>query len=221
MSRVTVIIVAAGEGRRFGAAKQFALLRGKTVLDWCLEKFDEHGTVDSIILVLSPGRSGEEYLHRYKKIVSISEGGEKRQDSVYSGLSCVETHHSGIVLVHDAVRPLVGQDLIDRIIDATREKGAVVPVVPVDDTIKTVEADKVVRTEDRKPLFRTQTPQGFSYALLKEAFDLARRDNFAGTDEASLVERMGKDVFIIPGDRRNIKITTREDLKIAEVLIEV
>jgi len=220
MNRVSAIIVAAGEGRRFGAAKQFALLKGKTVLDRCLEKFEEHRTVDSIILVLSPDRSGEEYLDRYRKIASIARGGAKRQDSVCSGLSCVEAQETEIILVHDGVRPLVGQDLIDRIITATREKGAVVPVIPVEDTIKNVEAHKVIRTEDRKPLFRSQTPQGFIYPLLKEAFVLARRDNFDGTDEAALVERMGKDVFVIPGDRGNIKITTKEDLKIAEAFIE-
>lgn len=220
MNSVTAIIVAAGEGKRFGAAKQFALLKGKTVLDRCLEKFQGQRAVDSIILVLGPGRSGEEYQNRYGKIASIARGGEKRQDSVFAGLSCVEAQETGIVLVHDGVRPLVGKDLIERIIDAARKKGAVVPVIPVEDTIKNVEAHKVIQTENRKTLFRSQTPQGFSYPLLMEAFDHARRDSFLGTDEAALVEKMGRDVFVIPGDRRNIKITTRDDMKIAEALIE-
>lgn len=220
MNSVTAVIVAAGEGRRFGAAKQFALLKGKTVLDRCLEKFEGLGAVDRIILVLGSGRSGEEYQKRYGKIAAIAKGGKKRQDSVYAGMSCMKAQETGIVLVHDGVRPLVGQDLIERIINAAREKGAVVPVIPVEDTIKNVEAHKVIRTEDRKTLFRTQTPQGFSYPLLLEAFDQARRVNFLGTDEAALVERMGRDVFVIPGDRRNIKITTKYDMKIAEALVE-
>lgn len=220
MNSVTAIIVAAGAGRRFGAPKQFALLKGKTVLARCLEKFEGLGAVDGIVLVLAPGRSGEEYQKRYGKIAAIARGGKKRQDSVYAGIKCAEAQETEIVLVHDAARPLVGQDLIERIIDAARKKGAVVPVIPVEDTIKNVEAHKVIRTEDRKTLFRTQTPQGFSYPLLLDAFDHARRVNFFGTDEAALVERMGKDVFVIPGDRRNIKITTRDDMRIAEALVE-
>ncbi len=220
MNKVSAIIVAAGEGKRFGAAKQFALLKGKTLLDWSLEKFEDHQAIDRIILVLGSGHSGEEYLSRYRKIVAIAEGGEKRQDSVYSGLSCVDMHEDEIILVHDGARPLVGKDLIERIIDATRIRGAVVPAVPVEDTIKRVEGQIVIRTEDRKYFFRVQTPQGFACSLLKEAFIRAFRDDFEGTDEAALVERLGKDVFVIPGDRRNWKITTKQDLQIAEALIE-
>jgi 2-C-methyl-D-erythritol 4-phosphate cytidylyltransferase len=220
MNKVSAIIVAAGEGKRFGAAKQFTLLKGKTVLDRSLEKFEEHEAIDSIILVLGRDRSGDEYLAKYTKIAAIARGGEKRQDSVYSGLSCVDTQETEIILVHDGARPLVGKDLIRRIIDVTREKGAVIPVVPLEDTIKRVEGQKVLRTEERGQLFRTQTPQGFSCSLLKEAFANALKDHFDGTDEGVLVERLGKDVFVVPGDQRNMKITTTEDLKIAEALIE-
>lgn len=220
MNKVSAIIVAAGEGKRFGAAKQFALLKGKTILDWSLEKFEEHEAIDSIILVLGQDRSGDEYLAKYTKIAAIARGGEKRQDSVYSGLSCVDTQETEIILVHDGARPLVGKDLIGRIVDASRKKGAVIPVVPLEDTIKRVEGQKVLRTEERRQLFRVQTPQGFSFSLLKEAFVHAMEDHFDGTDEAVLVERLGKDVFVIPGDQRNMKITTTEDLKIAEAFIE-
>jgi 2-C-methyl-D-erythritol 4-phosphate cytidylyltransferase len=220
MSWTTAIIVAAGEGRRYGETKQFALLKGKSVLAWCLEKFQAHRDIDSIVLVLGKGQSGKEYCDRFKKISRIAEGGENRQDSVYSGLSCVESDQDGIVLVHDGARPLVGMDLIGRLIQATREKGAVVPVIAVEDTIKCVEANRILRTEDRTRLFRAQTPQGFACSLLKEAFVQAFHDEFDGTDEAVLVERLGKDVYVIPGDRKNIKITTREDMKIAEALIE-
>ena len=220
MNKVSVIIVAAGEGKRFGAAKQFSLLKGKTVLDWSLSQFEAHEKIDNIILVLGKNHSGEDYLSRYNKIAAIAQGGEKRQDSVYAGLRRVDEQETEYVLIHDAARPLVGKDLIDRTISMTREKGAVVPVVPLEDTIKKVEGQKVVRTEDRRQLFRGQTPQGFSCSLLKEAFFHAIRDKFDGTDEAVLVERIGKDVFVIPGDQRNIKITDTEDLKIAEALIE-
>lgn len=220
MNKVTAIIVAAGEGRRFGGAKQFALLKGKTVLDWCLEKFQEHEAIDSIILVLGRGRSGGEYVARYPKIANIAKGGEKRQDSVYSGLLLLDAEEDGVILIHDGVRPLVGEDLIGRVVDATKKKGAVIPAVPLEDTVKRVEREKVLQTEERKKLFRIQTPQGFFSSLLREAFALAREDRYDGTDEAALVERMGKDVFVVPGDPKNIKITTREDLKMAEVFIE-
>jgi 2-C-methyl-D-erythritol 4-phosphate cytidylyltransferase len=220
MNKVSAIIVAAGKGTRFGITKQFAQLKGKTILDWSLEKFEDHEAIDSIILVLGRDHSGEEYLSKYGKIAAIARGGERRQDSVCSGLSCVDTHETEIILVHDGARPLVGKDLIERVITATRLRGAVVPVVPVEDTIKRVEGKKVFHTEERGHFFRAQTPQGFSCSLLKEAFVHALRDDFVGTDEAVLVERMGRDVFVIPGDRRNLKITTKEDLQIAEALIE-
>lgn len=220
MSKVSVIIVAAGEGKRFGAAKQFALLKGRTVLDWSLARFEEHEAVDRIILVLRRDRSGDEYLAKYTKIAAIANGGEKRQDSVYAGLSCVNSQETEIVLVHDSARPLVGKDLIGRVIEGTKENRAVIPVVPLEDTIKRVERQKVLQTEERGQLFRAQTPQGFSCSLLKEAFARALEDRFYGTDEGVLVEMLGKDVYVIPGDQRNMKITTAEDLIIAEALIE-
>lgn len=220
MDRVTAIIVAAGEGKRFGLAKQFAPLKGKTVLDWCLERFERHDAVGDIILVLGEVGEIQEYRRRYKKVASVVCGGERRQDSVYSGLSCVDEKETELVLVHDGARPLVGQDLIGRVIKAAGEKGAVVPVIPVDDTIKRVDGERIIQTEDRTLLFRSQTPQGFSCFLLKEAFIRAREEGFYGTDEASLVERMGKEVFIVQGDPKNIKITTQDDLRVAEALIE-
>jgi 2-C-methyl-D-erythritol 4-phosphate cytidylyltransferase len=220
MDGVTAIIIAAGEGRRFGLAKQFALLKEKTVLDWCLERFEKHDAVDDIILVLGQVSENQEYCQRYKKVASVVRGGERRQDSVYSGLCCVDDLKTPIVLVHDGVRPLVGEDLIGRVVEATGKKGAVIPVLPVEDTIKRVEGERVIQTEDRRLLFRSQTPQGFSCSLLKEAFFRAREEGFYGTDEASLVERMGHEVFVIQGDPKNIKITTQDDLRVAEALIE-
>jgi len=220
MDGVTAIIIAAGEGRRFGLAKQFALLKGKTVLDWCLERFERHDAVDDIILVLGEEHPSQDYPRRYKKVASVARGGDRRQDSVYSGLCCVDDLKTPIVLVHDGVRPLVGEDLIGRVIERASEKGAVVPVIPLEDTIKRVEGDRVIRTEDRRLLFRSQTPQGFSCSLLKKAFIRAREEGFYGTDEASLVERMGREVFVIQGDPKNIKITTQDDLSVAEALIE-
>lgn len=215
-----MIIVAAGEGRRFGFSKQFALLKGKSVLDWCLEKFEANKSVAEIILVLKDENLKGKFLSRYQKIIAVARGGEKRQDSVLCGLRRVDPEKADIVLVHDGVRPLVGQDLIERVIAAAQEKGAAVPAIPVEDTIKLIQKQEVRQTLEREGLFRIQTPQGFTYGILKHALDKAAQENFYGTDEASLVERTGKKVAVVAGDAKNIKITTREDLRIAEALLE-
>lgn len=219
MKKVTVIIVAAGEGRRFGFAKQFALLKGKPVLDWCLDKFEAHKRVEEIVLVLKDDSEKEKYIKRYGKIVAVARGGERRQDSVLSGFRQIDPEKAAIVLVHDGVRSLVSEDLIGRVIEATQEKGAVVPAVPVKDTIKLVEGKEVSQTLDREKLFKVQTPQGFFHYILKTALDKAQEDSFYGTDEASLVERTGERVCVVQGDPKNIKITTPDDLSIAEVLL--
>ncbi len=219
MRRVTAIIVAAGEGRRFGLSKQFALLGNKTILDRCLEIFESHKKVEEIVLVLKDVGTKKEYLKRYGKIVAVVEGGKRRQDSVLSGFRQIDPEKAQIILVHDGVRSLVSEDLIDRVIEATQEMGAVGPAIPVEDTVKLVEEDEVSRTLDREKLFRVQTPQGFSYGVLKAALDKAAEEKFYGTDEASLVERTGKKVFVVKGDPKNIKITTPEDLRIAEAFL--
>jgi 2-C-methyl-D-erythritol 4-phosphate cytidylyltransferase len=220
MSKVTAIIVAAGEGKRFGFSKQFALLGRKSVLDRCLEIFEGHRKVAAIVLVLKDVGLKNEYLKRYRKMVAVVKGGKRRQDSVLSGFRQVDPEKAEIVLVHDGVRSLVSDNLIDRVIEATRKAGAAVPAIPLEDTIKLVEGDEVSRTLDRDQLVRVQTPQGFSYPILKAALDKAKDENFYGTDEASLAERIGKKVIVVQGDHKNIKITTPEDLKIAEAFLE-
>jgi 2-C-methyl-D-erythritol 4-phosphate cytidylyltransferase len=220
MNKVTAIIVAAGEGQRFGAPKQFAPLREKPVLEWCLGSFNTHIQVADIVLVLRSDIEKEEYIRRFPKISSVVAGGEHRQDSVVAGFDQIDPQKTGIVLVHDGVRPLVDHALLSRVITATKENGAAVPVIDIQDTVKAVEEEKILRTVDRAKLRRVQTPQGFSYPLLKAALDQAKSDNYLGTDEATLVERIGKDVVVVEGDTRNIKITTPEDIQIAEVYLE-
>lgn len=220
MKRVSVIVVAAGEGKRFGFSKQFALLRGKSVLDWCLEAFEVHEAVTEVILVLKDDAQNTDYIERYRKIASIAKGGDKRQDSVLSGFHKIDPEKARIVLVHDGVRPLVSKELIDRVIEAAQEKEAAIPAVPLKDTVKLVDEQVVIRTLDRDKLFMIQTPQGFLYSTLKAALDKSRKDNFYGTDEASLLERIGKKVTVVQGDLKNIKITTPEDIKIVEAFLE-
>ncbi len=220
MNKVTAIVVAAGEGQRFGAPKQFAPLKDKAVLEWSLECFQTHIQVADIVLVLMRDIEKEEYMRRFPKIVSVVTGGKHRQDSVFAGFGQVDPQETGFVLIHDGVRPLVDHALLSRVIRATKESGAAIPVVPLEDTVKVVEGGKILRTLDREKLRRVQTPQGFSYPILKAALEQAREDDHYGTDEAALVERIGREVVLVEGDPRNIKITTPEDIRIAEALLE-
>jgi len=220
VSRTSAIVVAAGAGKRFGEPKQFAYLRGKPVLEWTLERFQAHAEVDAVVLVLPDEQDLKHYRMRYSKIVDIVRGGERRQDSVWQGFRLLAAAAAEVVLVHDGARPLVGADLISRVIAAAKVEGAAVPVLPLEDTVKEVREGLVVGTVDRDRLRRTQTPQGFRFDILKKALETARRDRFYGTDEAMLVERAGLAVRAVEGDPRNIKITTPVDLKIAEGLID-
>ncbi len=216
MTGVAAIVVAAGEGRRFGSPKQFALLGGRRVLDWSLAAFEGHPRVAEIVLVLPDEALGPRFSSAFPKIKAVVRGGARRQDSVRAGFSMLDRHRTDIVLVHDGARPLVSEALIRRIIREAAAHGAAVPALPVEDTIKEGADGRVVRTVDRAGLFRAQTPQGFAFDVLEEAFRRAAQDGFAGTDDASLVERLGRTVALVAGEPRNIKITTLEDLKWAE-----
>ena len=220
MSGAAAVIVAAGEGRRFGGPKQFALLGGRPLIERCIEKFEGHGGVDTIILVLPDALMGEDLGRRFRKIAAIVAGGPRRQDSVRNGLSAVRRSGRDIVLIHDGARPLVASDLIGRIIEETTRSGAAVPVLALADTVKEVREGGILGTHDRSVLYRAQTPQGFFYEILEEALAAAEREGFVGTDEASLVERTGRRIAAVAGDPRNIKITTPLDVRIAEALLE-
>lgn len=220
MTKVAAIIVAAGAGRRFGGAKQFAMLKGKQVLEWSIAVFDAHPDVAEIILVLPDEKSGNQFLRRYHKITARLRGGPRRQDSVARGFERVDAEKTGVVLVHDGVRPLVSPEVISRVIAAARRGGAAVPGIPLEDTIKEAAGGKVLRTMERQRLVRVQTPQGFAYKVLENALRRAQQDHYDGTDDSELAERAGHKVAVVEGDPRNIKVTTPLDLKIAEALIE-
>jgi len=220
VSGTSVLVVAAGAGKRFGGPKQFAYLRGQPVLEWTLERFQAHEAIDDIVLVLPDEQDMKHYRLRYPKIVDTVRGGDRRQDSVWQGFRLLKGSETGIVLVHDGARPLVSPELIGRVIAAARVLGAAVPVLPVEETVKEVRDGSVIRTLDRTSLVRAQTPQGFLYPLLKRALEAARKDRFQGTDEASLAERAGIPVAAVDGEPRNIKITTPVDIKIAEALLD-
>ena len=147
----------------------------------------------------------------YRAKLLLQAGGRERQDSVYRGLRRLSDSVE-IVLVHDAARPFVSRDLIARVVEETRRGGACLPAVPLRDTVKEVSSRRVVRTVDRDHLRLAQTPQGFEINLLRQALKQAQKEGFCGTDEASLVERLGSPVYVVPGELENIKVTWKEDL---------
>jgi 2-C-methyl-D-erythritol 4-phosphate cytidylyltransferase len=220
MIYVSAVVVAAGQSRRFGSPKQFALLKGKSVLERSIQAFDEHPRVAEIILVLPDEKHGRKFKNAFPKISGVVKGGARRQDSVFEGFRRIDPRRADIVLVHDGARPLVTKELIQRIIEKVEARGAAVPVIPVEDTVKETAGGEILRTLERAALVRVQTPQGFSYNLLKRALEKAKRDGVFGTDEAALVEKLGAKVFTVPGDPRNIKITTPSDFIMAEALLE-
>lgn len=190
---------------------------------YSIEKFEKSKLIDEIILVV-PGQfinfSQKNLVSKYRfgKITQIISGGKTRQLSVYNGLQKVNKK-CNLVLVHDGVRPLVESKQIEAVIKlAQKTKGAIL-AVPVKETVKIISKNMIVRTEDRKQFYLAQTPQVFEKTLLSKAFEKAKKDNFVGTDCSSLVERLGIKVRILEGSERNIKITTAEDFKLAEILM--
>lgn len=211
--------MAAGEGKRFGGPKQFASLAGRPVFEWSVEAFETHPEVEEIVVVLPAENQPAGLERKWTKVKAIVQGGKERQDSVANGFAAV-AEEAEIVLVHDGVRPMITHDLISRVIKRAREEGAAIPVLPLEETVKIVEGEEVRETVDRQSLRRVQTPQGFRKALLAMALERARQDGFYGPDEASLVERLGHKVVTVSGERKNLKITTVEDIKIMEVWLD-
>lgn len=223
MTRVVAIIVAGGDGRRMGGdlPKQFLPLGGRPLLDRTLSAIAASARVDGIVLVLPPAfpEEGKESYRSLEKVLAVVDGGEQRQDSVRNALAVVP-EETEVVLVHDAVRPFVSGDLLERCVDLAREHGAVVPVVPVRDTVKQWDrGERTLRTRDRSELMLAQTPQGFRAGILRDAVRKAQEEGRLGTDDASLVEGAGYPVIPVPGEEANIKITIPEDLRMAEGLV--
>ena len=244
--KVIVIIPAAGLGTRMSAApvragsrqkkappsKQFTELGGTPVLMHTLRKFAAVEAIGEIWIALReneiPGfraRLQSEAKHplnkdSLKKKVELVVGGEHRQQSVGNALNALTAAADDIVLVHDAVRPLVSSEIIQEVIDAAKKYGAAIAGVPAVDTVKqverTAEGALVKSTIPRASIVMAQTPQGFHYGVIKKAFDDASADGFLGTDESSLVERSGHNVAVVMGSPRNIKITSPADMELAE-----
>jgi 2-C-methyl-D-erythritol 4-phosphate cytidylyltransferase len=236
--KVVVIIPAAGLGTRMASAgggktkkaapsKQFTELGGTPILMHTLRKFAAVPRVAEIFVALRKDevRGFRERLEKegpdiLQKKVELVEGGAHRQHSVANALTAVSAQADDILLVHDAVRPFVTGAIIDDVIEGAKKFGAAIAGLPAVDTVKqverTAEGAVITATVPRERVVMAQTPQGFRYDILKKAFDEAAADGFVGTDEASLVERSGKEVAVVMGSPRNLKITTPADMLLAE-----
>ncbi|MFC1981173.1 2-C-methyl-D-erythritol 4-phosphate cytidylyltransferase [Chloroflexota bacterium] len=217
--KVAAIIVAAGESQRMGSVdKVLAPLGGKPVLLRATQPFQECPLISQIVVVVSEGK--EKHCRHlvtgegWSKVSDVCLGGRRRQDSVAAGLS--RLRQCDWVVIHDGARPLVTVDLIERGLEASGDNGAAVAAVPVTDTIKVAGDDRIVhQTPPRQNLWAVQTPQVFSYKIITEAYNRANGDV---TDDASLVEQLGYKVKLYMGSYDNIKITTPDDLALAEIL---
>lgn len=220
-----VIVLAAGQGKRMkaGKNKQFIELEGKPVIIHTLSVFEADPWCSEIKLVINEKEKDifTELLTQYpiQKVKEMVIGGEERQDSVYNGLTSLQS--AEIVLVHDGARPFISREVIHNLVEKASEDGAAIVGVPVKDTIKRVSAAGVVeQTVERSSLWSIQTPQAFRYLILKEAHEKAKTENYLGTDEASLVERINVPVHIVQGEYENFKLTTPEDLILAKAFLQ-
>ena len=203
--------------------KQLLVLNGFPILIYTIRKFDACRLVDSVI-VAAPRESVEEVRRLvggagFSKPVTVVQGGARRQDSVAIALQHLNTDTT-IVAVHDAVRPFVSVEEIEKAIREADKAGSAVLAVPIVDTVKQIRRDVIDSTVAREHLVLAQTPQVFRIEILREAFERARRDEYYGTDESSLVERLGYPVSIVRGSERNIKITRPSDLTLARAFLE-
>ena len=207
-------------------SKQYIPVGGKPIVIHALEAFERTASVDAVALVVGAGDEayGRELARTYglRKVVAVVAGGAERQQSVRRGLEALldARPDTAWALVHDGARPLVTPDVIERSLAAAAETGASVPGVPVKDTIKIADANGLVAgTPERSSLWAVQTPQAFRVDLLVEAHRRADAEGFLGTDDAMLVERLGVRVKIAEGDYTNLKVTTPDDLEVAERLL--
>lgn len=221
---VIAIIPAAGTGSRMGGGtpKQFLSLDGVPIFVHTLRKFVACDAIDEICLALRADdmerASKDIEREHFPKPVRLVAGGASRQESVARALA-VAPETTELLVVHDAVRPFIELDMIRRVIEAARKDGAAILGIPSVDTIKQVERQKIMGTIPRERIVLAQTPQAFRYPIIREAYARAEADGFNGTDESSLVERLGYTVTVLMGSDRNIKITKPSDLPLARLYI--
>lgn len=226
-SKISVLIPAAGQGMRMGTSvkKPYLMLGDKPILSRTIERFEQNSVIDEIIVIVDESdvtTCGEDVISpfNFRKIRELVAGGETRQVSVFNGIQAL-SDDIDFVVIHDGVRPFIDDDIIFRCLEASAECGASVAAVPVKETIKVANRNLFIdHTPERDLLWRVQTPQVFRYSLLVEAYNKAITDGIDAPDDASLVEKLGHPVKLVMGSYRNVKLTTPEDLLLAETLLK-
>lgn len=223
--QLALIIPAAGKGERLGGdiPKPYIQIAGKTILEYTLSRFKEVSGLGEVIVSTT-----DEYMDSTEKLLNklfpelktlVVEGGAERQDSIRNALEKI-SDRTGLIAVHDAVRPFVTKEHIERCIEEASRSGGAVLAIPSRDTIKVAgENLEIQETPDRKKLWQAQTPQIFWAALLREAYQYAQEHNFLGSDDSSLVEKIGGKVVLVQGSSANFKVTHPHDLDVARYLI--
>lgn len=226
--KVTVIVTAAGSGKRFGGSKsslpkQFQKLLGKPVILYSLLAFQKAPAVKKIII--SADKKYFDLLHdlavknKISKLTSLVEGGKTRFESVKNAFGRINSKPNDIVLIHDAARPNISAKFVNEIVSGALKYGELIPACPVGETIKLAKGNVVSKTIDRSSLWLVQTPQAFRFGILEKSYKkTGSRSNF--TDESSMVESCGFKVRVVEGSRENIKITTKEDITILKKLMK-
>jgi len=222
---VSAVIVAAGKGIRMNDAvrKQYLPLAGRPVLAHSLTLFENCNLINKIILVVPEDDFDycrNNILPMLKSKINLVAGGRERQDSVYNGLIAVG-ENNGIVIIHDGVRPFANNEMLESCIRGAKKHGACIVGVPIQDTLKKISIlNNIEKTIERNNIWLAQTPQAFQYEIIRKAHENARLRGHTGTDDAFLVEQIGNPVKIVKGNKNNIKITTREDLKLAQAMLQ-
>ena len=222
----TAIVVAAGNGDRMKSEirKPFLKIGGRPVITYCLDLFEKSGLIDNVVLVLNSNdidyyRNDIAEHYEYLKIVKIVKGGGTRQESVYNGL--IECPFCDIVLIHDAARPFIDEQTLERSISDAHDYGASVVGIPMSDTVKMTDENGFIEsTLNRENIWHAQTPQTFRAKLILEASEYAREKGIRCTDDACLIESFGLKVKLTRGNENNIKITTPKDLLLAEQILK-
>ena len=220
--RVAVILLAAGQGLRAGIQKQWTRIGGRPHVSYSLETMENHPKIQEIYLGVPPHQveEGENCLRKWAptKGVKTFPGGARRQDTVYNGLKTLSPTIE-LVGIHDAARPLVSPELITRVLEKARAEGAAIPVIPLRDTVKEVEGERIKGTLNRNHLRAVQTPQFFRKELIAMAYEEAMAREIEATDDSALVEALGQSVAVVEGEEENLKVTYPQDFKVLEALM--
>ena len=225
-SKISVLIAAAGQGKRMKASvkKPYLILADKPILSHTINRFEQNSVIDEIFVIVDESdfmvcRKNVLAPFHFRKVQELVPGGETRQVSVFNGLRAL-SDDVDFVVVHDGVRPFINDEIIFQCLEATAEWGAAVSAVPVKETIKVANEESfIVETPKRDRLWRVQTPQVFRKSLLVEAHKKATHDGIDAPDDAALVEKLGFPVKLVMGSYKNMKLTTPEDLRVAETLL--